>query len=100
MESDECDQAAAANAWFAVHAVDGAPTTDPTAWQAFFERVISPHVAFTVPAENVDDLGPAWWSEAAARALAAFVRANRLESAINRHVQILEGTARSTPRAS
>ena len=100
LESDECDQTAAAIAWFAVHAVDGAPTTDPAAWQAFFERVISPYVAFTVSEENVDGLGPAWWSEAAARALAAFVRANRLESAVGRHVQILEGAARSTPRAS
>jgi hypothetical protein len=54
--------------------------------QTVFERIISPHVAFTVPEENVDDLGPAWWSEAAGRALAAFVRANRLESAVNRHV--------------
>jgi hypothetical protein len=68
--------------------------------QTVFERIISPHVAFAVPEENVDDLGPVWWSEAAGRALAAFVRANRLESAVNRHVQILESAARSRPRAS
>ena len=100
LEADECEQAAAAIAWFSVHAWDGTPATDPAAWQTFIERAVSPHVAFSVPEEKMEGLGPAWWSEATARAMRELVRANRLESAVNRHVQILESAARSRPRAS
>jgi hypothetical protein len=100
LESDECEQAAAAIAWFAMHASDGTPATDPATWQTFIERVISPHVAFTVPEEKMEDLGPAWWSEATAQAMRELVTANRLESAVNRHVQILESAVHSRPRAS
>ena len=100
LESDECEQAAAAIAWFAVHVLDGARATDPATWQTFIESVISPHVAFTVPEEKVEDLGPAWWSEATARAMTEFMRANRLASAVNRHRHILERAARSGPCAS
>jgi hypothetical protein len=100
LEPDECEQAAAAIAWVAVHALDGTPATDPAMWQTFIERVISQHVAFTVPEETMEDLGPAWWSEATTRAMRELVRINQLESAVNRHVQILESAARSRPRAS
>ncbi len=61
LESDECDQTAAASAWFAVHALDGAPAGDSAMWQTFFERIISPHVAFTVQEEKVEDRSGRPW---------------------------------------
>lgn len=100
LEPDECERTAAAIAWFALQSLSDAAAADAATWRTFIEKVIFQHVEFTVPEEKVESLGLAWWNEATGRAMAAFVRTNHLEPAVNRYIEAIGGATGLSPRIS
>jgi hypothetical protein len=81
---DDQERVAATIASIAVAAATD-PEMNKRAWRTFVDDVLSRHVAFSIDGEpdlhRVD-----WWDAVLRHAATAFVKANRLEPAIRRHV--------------
>lgn len=51
---------------------------------------LSNHVAFHVPEERLERLGPTWWRHALDHALQQFLHANELTARIQHHVRVMQ----------
>lgn len=81
LESDERQVVATSIAWLAASSTR---SSDPnaTVWKTLIEEVLGPHLRLVVDHDQPECLDRAWWNETIRRAMAAFVRANALESLI------------------
>ena len=88
LEPDALERAGATMAWFSYLALIADSSASEDEWQTFMQWVFD-HVEFTVAGRDPDDLSGVWWREASWRAVGEFLRVNKLNATVCRHIDAL-----------
>src|SRR5262245_30452360 len=90
LEPAERQRAAVLIAWF-TEAAEAEGNAE--AWRLFTETVLD-RISFTVSEDRLPTLSGAWWSEAAGRATAEFIRVNELGRSLSLRLEMQHDASR------